>query len=102
MGDYIDTALLQVHELAVDLRGSCPEPLKKLRTSADMAGRPICHMAPHPGGRHLVALTRSGDLVALDLKLLIASRRFGGMKAAAGPLKAAVSPGGCGGGVGAR
>lgn len=83
----------QIHELALDLRESCPEPLKKLRASADLAGRPLCHLAPHPGGRHLVALTRAGDLVALDLKLLIAARRFSGVKAAAGPCKAAVSPG---------
>lgn len=85
---------LQVHEYAVDLRGSCPEPLKKLRVSSDLAGHPISHLSLHPGGRHLVTLTRSGDVVAFDLKLLITSRRFGGVKAGAGPRKVAVSPGG--------
>ncbi|KAI8466790.1 MAG: hypothetical protein J3K34DRAFT_460714 [Monoraphidium minutum] len=102
---YVGDSDGMVHELALDLRGSCQEPLKKLRASADLAGRPICHLLPHPGGRHLLALTRSGDLVALDLKLLISIRRFGGVKAGPGPLKAAVSPDGqfllCGSGDGA-
>jgi hypothetical protein len=84
---------MQVHEIAVDLRGSCPEPLKKLRACAHLAGSPIAQLAPHPGGRHLVALSRSGNLASLDLKLLILNRRFGSVRAGTGPLKAAISPG---------
>jgi hypothetical protein len=92
---------LQLHEFAVDLRAPAPgapppgPPLRRLRSSADLAlGGPLAHAALHPGGRHLVALSRgSGAVHAVDLKLLLASRRLGRVKAGVGPFKLAASPG---------
>jgi hypothetical protein len=71
------------------------EPLRKLRSSWELKGRPVSWLGVHPGGHHLVVQTRSSDLVALDCKLLLVARRYQPLKAGSSCVQPALSPGGC-------
>eukprot|EP00775_Hariotina_reticulata_P007429 gene7429-7638_t len=70
--------------------------LKRLRSSSELAGCPLVSLAFHPGGHHLLALSKSKScqLVALDAKLLLVARRFVGVRCSSAPIKAGISPDG--------
>lgn len=53
---YTGDAAGCVTEYAVDLASQ--EPLKRLRISGELAGRPVVQLALHPGSHYLIALTR--------------------------------------------
>ncbi len=93
---YAGDAAGAIQEYSVDLSGSCPEPIKKLRSSDDVAGAPIAQLLLHPGAHHLLVLTKRHRLVALDVKMLVVARTFREVRCSSHPLKAAISPGGCG------
>ena len=109
---YVGDSNGRVHEFAVagSQTGSCQSgdqvklgssslqaawTLDWLRASGELAAGSggAVHLALHPAGRHIISVMKSGDVAAVDLKVLLVARQFGRIKARSGIVKATISPG---------